>query len=316
MKIQGFIAAGLLLLCGAASAAPAERAVWTWEKDSYAMVESTAAAEDAIAFLKSKNISTIYLYADAFRGRNLIESRPELYRDFIRGLHLRGLRAYALLGSAYLHTEEYILPERREQALAMFRRILAYNAASRPGERFDGVNLDIEPHILDQWNTQRDQLLLQFLDLGRSLMDLKKEAKQTLPVGPAIPFWLDNIALEWNGLKKPVSEHVLDIYDYAALMDYRDHAEGRDGILSHAAAELKYAGPRGRKVVIGIETTPNEIKKVSFNHLAEADMERELALAERSFTGQPAFVGFVIHHFRGYRVWLESGQPVVQGVKR
>jgi len=316
MKTRALLTAALLLLSGAASAAQAERAIWTWEKDSYAMAESTAAAEEAIAFLKSKNITTIYLYADAYQDRNLIESRPELYRELIRRLHLRGLRAYALLGSAYLHTEGYMLPEKRTEALAMFWRVLAYNVSARPEEQFDGVNLDIEPHILDQWDTQRDQLLLQFLDLGQALMELKKEMKQTLLVGPAIPFWLDNIELEWNGRKQHVSDHVFDIYDYAALMDYRDHAEGRDGIISHAQDELKYAGLNGRKVVIGVETTPNEIKKVSFNHLAEADLERELALAEKSFAAEPAFAGFAIHHFRGYRVWLEGGQPAAQGAKR
>ena len=301
------IAAGLLLSSCGAFAAPAERAIWTWEKESYAMVESSAAADDAIAFLRSKKIRTLYLYADAFEGRNLIETKPELYRQFIRRLHKHGLRAYALLGSAYLHTEEYILPEKRREALAMFRRVLAYNAAAGPDERFEGVNLDIEPHILARWDTQRDQLLLWFLDLGQALMELKNKSGQTLSVGPAIPFWLDGIELDWNGRKKPVSDHTLDIYDYVALMDYRDHAGGGDGIISLALDELKYAGLCRKKVVIGVETTPNEIQKVSFNHLAGPDMERELKLTEKAMRGRPAFAGFAIHHFRGYRVWLERG---------
>jgi len=298
------LAALFLLLPPAVYAAPAERAIWTWEKDSYAVVEDTAAAADAIAFLRSRKIRTIYLYADAFEGRNLLEDSPELYRRFIRRLHSRGLRAYALLGSAYLNTEEYVLPENRQDALAMFQRVLTYNASSKPGERFDGVNLDIEPHILDQWAEQKEELLLQFLDLGKAIMDLKARSGQRLLVGPAIPFWLDGIELDWNGAKKPVSEHVADIYDYVALMDYRDRAEGKDGIISHALSELKYAGEIKRKVVIGVEVTPNEIQKVSFDHLSEPEMERELALAEKAFRGEAAFAGFALHNFRGYRAWL------------
>ena len=304
MKNKIFSILVLLLPSAAASAAPAERAIWTWEKDSYAVVEDTAAAADAITFLRSRKIRTIYLYADAFEGRNLLEDSPELYSRFIRRLHSRGLRAYALLGSAYLNTEEYVLPENRQDALAMFQRVLTYNASSKPGERFDGVNLDIEPHILDQWAEQKEQLLLQFLDLGKAIMDLKARSGQRLLVGPAIPFWLDGIELDWNGAKKPASEHVADIYDYVALMDYRDRAEGKDGIISHALSELKYAGEIKRKVVIGVEVTPNEIQKVSFDHLSEPEMERELALAEKAFRGEPAFAGFAIHNFRGYRAWL------------
>lgn len=301
-------ALGLLLSFGTLGAAPAERAVWTWEKESYAMLENVAAADDAIAFLRSKNIRTVYLYADEFQGRDLIESRPELYRQFIRRLHLEGLHAYALLGSAYLSTEEYVLPERRQAALAMFRRVLTYNSLVNADEKFDGVNLDIEPHILDQWPERKNQLLLQFLDLGQALMELKKSSGQSLLVGPAIPFWLDGIELEWHGRNKPVSEHVIDIYDYVALMDYRDHAAGGDGIIAHAMDEMAYAGRHGRKVVVGVEVTPNEIRKVSFNHLTEADMERELALAAKAFQGQRAFSGFAIHHYRGYRVWLGRGR--------
>jgi hypothetical protein len=294
-----------LLLPGAAAAAPAQRAVWMWEQESYEIALDAAAAAEAIAFLRSKKIRTVYLYADAFEDRNLIEAEPQRYRQLVRRMHQRGMKVYALLGSAYLHTEEYMLPERRQPAVAMFQRVLTYNAAAAPAERFDGVNLDIEPHILDQWSTHKLQLLEQFLDLGQALMELKRRSGQTLPVGPAIPLWLDNIVLDWHGRSQPVSDHVLDIYDYVALMDYRDHAEGRDGIIRHAGNELAAAARRRRKVVVGVEVTPNEIQKVSFDHLTEADLERELALAERAFRDEPAFAGFAIHHYRSYRKWLE-----------
>jgi hypothetical protein len=307
MKNRILIALVLFLALGTALAAPAERAIWTWEKESYAMLEDVAAADAAIAFLHSQKIQTIYLYADAFQGRNLIESRPDLYRQFIARLHHAGIKAYALLGSAYLHTEEYVLPEHRKDALAMLQRVLAYNAAAKPDERFDGANLDIEPHILDQWSEQKNWLLLQSLEMGKDLMRLKKESGQTLLVGPAIPFWLDGIELEWNGKTKPVSEHVIDTYDYVALMDYRDHAAGGDGLIAHGMDEVLYAGRHNRKVVIGVEVTPNELQKVSFNHLTAQDMERELRLTEQSFQSEPAFAGFAIHHYRGYRDWLGVG---------
>lgn len=309
MKLRTAILAALLAAAPAAQAAPPPRAVWVWEKESYAMLEDKRAASDAIAFLKARGISTLFLYADAYQGRNLITKKPRLYRRLLRRLRGEGMQAYALLGSAYLNTERYVLPERHADALAMLQRVLDYNKKAGARERFAGVNLDIEPHILDQWKDGRERLLLDFLDMGRELMDLKAASGQDLAVGPAIPFWLDGISLEWNGRLKPVSEHAMDTYDYVALMDYRDRAAGRDGLISHAGSELKYSGGLGRKVWIGVETTPNEIKKVSFNHLAESDMERELGLAAEAFSAEPAFAGFVIHHYRGYRNWLEGQAP-------
>lgn len=301
--MKKLLAALFLLLPAAAGAA--ERAVWVWEKDSYEMLESRAAAKDAVAFLKSKGVTTLYLYADAYGGRNLIADKPRLYRRLIGRLHGEGMKACALLGSSYLNTEEYALRARHPDALAMLKRVLDYNAAAKPRDRFDGVNLDIEPHMLDQWKDSKNELLLEFLDMGRKLMDLKKAYRQDLPVGPAFPFWLDGVTLAWEGRTKPVSEHAADIYDYLALMDYRDHAEGGDGMVSHAANELKYASAGGRKVVIGVETGNSEPQKVSFHHLREADLERELGLAEKAFAPQPAFAGFVIHHYRTYRNWLD-----------
>jgi len=290
---------------GARAAEPAgPRAIWTWEGESYAMLDSEGEAAQGIAFLKAKSVGTIYLYADAWRGRNLIATQPERYRRLLRRMHASGLKVYALLGSGYLHTERYVLPRHRIDAIAMLKRVLDYNAQAAPEERFDGINLDIEPHILAEWSTRKMELLANFIELSDALMRVKAQSGQTLPMGPAIPFWLDGIQLEWQGKRKPVSQHVQDIYDYVALMDYRDHADGGDGLVSHAMDELNYGEAIGRPVLIGIETSPNEIRKLSFHHLGEADMERELAATSRSVGKLRAFGGYVIHHYAAYRRWL------------
>jgi hypothetical protein len=312
--LAGLPAAALLaaaVLCGPAAGAPAAsaepagpRAIWTWEGESYAMLESEGMAAQGIAFLKAKGIGTVYLYADAWRGRNLIASQPERYRRLLRRMHASGFKVYALLGSGYLNTERYVLPRHREEALAMLQRVLDYNRAAAPEERFDGVNLDIEPHILAEWSSRKMELLAGFLDMSEALMRSKAQSGQALPIGPAIPFWLDGIQLEWKGRRKPVSQHVQDLYDYVALMDYRDHADGGDGLVSHAMDELAYGESIGRPVLIGIETMPNEIKKVSFHHLREADLERELAATSRSVGGMRSFGGYVVHHYAAYRRWL------------
>lgn len=294
------------LVAGSAHAAETAgpRAIWTWEGESYAMLESEGMAAQGIAFLKAKSIGTVYLYADAWRGRNLIVSQPERYRRLLRRLHGSGLKVYALLGSGYLNTERYVLPRHREEAVAMLQRVLDYNKVAAPEERFDGINLDIEPHILAEWSTRKMELLANFLDMSDTLMRVKAQSGQALPIGPAIPFWLDGIQLDWHGRRKPVNQHVQDIYDYVALMDYRDHADGGDGLVSHAMDELAYGETIGRPVLIGIETMPNELKKVSFNHLGEPDLERELAATSRSVGGMRSFGGFVVHHYASYRRWL------------
>lgn len=288
-----------------ATAAP--RAVWTWERDSYAMLESRAEAEAAFAFLQDHGVGTVYLYADGYQGRNLITSRPQAYRDFIAGAHRRGFKVYALLGSAYLDTERYILPEHRRAAVAMLQRVLDYNARAVQAARFDGINLDIEPHLLEQWDdAHREDLLRDFLDVGAEWMRMKQASGQALPVGPAVPFWFDGIPVRWRGTTRPASEHLADLYDYLALMDYRDHADGRDGIVAHAAREMAYADAAGKRVVIGLELGANELKKVTFHHRSEADLHREMAATEDAYIRSDAFAGFALHHYRSYREWIEA----------
>lgn len=303
-----FLRLGLSLLLWAlpmVAAAQASRAVWTWEADSYAMVEDPAVAREAVAYLQSQHIDTVYLYADAYRGHNLIVEHPALYRAFIERLHRQHMRAYALLGSAYLHTERYVLPAYRRQAEAMFRRVVQYNAAAPSAARFDGVNLDIEPHILDEWNdTTRKRLLADFLDMGRALMKIKREYHATLAVGPDIPFWLDGIDLTWNGVTRPVSEHVIDLFDYVTLMDYRNKVAGRDSILSHASSEIAYADRVGKKVVIGLQVSPDEPEKLTFDKAGPKAFEQALDAVERALRDDPSFAGFAIHHYRTYRNWI------------
>ena len=284
--------------------AHAQRAIWMWEADSYAMLEQPQLAKEKIRFLKRQGIGILYLYADAHEGRLLLTLQPELYARLIQQLHAEGFEVHALLGSWPLHTERYVLPQYRGAALAMLQRVLDYNARAEPSARFDGVNLDIEPHVLDSWSSRREELLGQFVDLGNAFMALKRRANQSIKVGPAIPFWLDGIQIRWAGQVKPASEHLQDVFDHVVLMDYRDHAQGPDGILSHARHEIAYARQIGKTVWLGIETAPNEIRKVSFNHLSETDMERELDLVRRALANDPAFGGIVVHHYSSYRRWL------------
>jgi hypothetical protein len=286
-----------------------EKAVWVWEQDSLSLLQDRGAADEAIRFAKSQRITKVYLYADAFNGRNLLTEEPWRWHDLLRRLHREGLRAEALLGSAYLHTEHYVEPERRDAALDMFRRIHRFNAATDSAEeRFDGIHYDIEPHLLPQWEDQRDLLLMGYLDLGRAIVDLRRDVGQDLPITPDIPFWLDTVVLEWEGATRSVAEHVIRLFETVALMDYRNFARGSDGIIAHATLEMDIAARLGRRVVIGLEIAEGEPKKISFASLTPADLARELAATESAFQDSSAFGGFAIHHFSAWKAWLERAR--------
>lgn len=300
----------LLALPVAPAPATAPRAVWVWEEDTFRLLDSEEHWNEAFAFLARRNLTSVYLYADEFRGRNIIRDEPAKYRRLVAALRSRGCQVYALLGSWYLKTPEYILPERRAAAVRMFENVLRYNAASAPTERFDGVNIDIEPYLLDDWNEKLALRAAQYLDLAAKFMRMKRDAGATLAVGPAMPFWFDGIDdVVWKRKRRRLSDHVQDIYDYVAIMDYRNFARGRDGIIAHAQDELEYADRTGKTVVIGVETLLTEPRKVTFHGMGRAAMEEQLGIAEAAFASHPSFAGFAIHHLGPYRAMGDHGSP-------
>ncbi|GFZ82806.1 hypothetical protein GCM10008018_30850 [Paenibacillus marchantiophytorum] len=63
-----------------------------------------------------------------------------------------------------------------------------------------------------------------------------------------------------------------------AIMDYRDYAEGADGIIANAQYEINYATSVGKKVIIGVETydVPGSPGFVTFYQEGENYMNQEL----------------------------------------
>lgn len=300
---------GSFLWSGTSATVPTQKAVWVWEEDTFHMLEDKGFQDEVTNFLQQRNISIVYLYADEFRGRNILARDPKKYRELIKNAHKRGFKVYALLGSYYLKTPEYILPEKRAAALRMFGNVLSFNSASGSSSQFDGINVDIEPYVLDDWNSQKALRIQQYLQLSAQWMRMKTEARSTIAVGPAIPFWFDSIEdVEWNGKRQKLNEHIQDIYDYVAIMDYRNVAAGSDGIIAQALDEIEYADRAMRKVVIGVETLRATPEKVSFFGKGNTYMENELSRAEASFAQHPSFAGFAIHHLGSYRT-LVASQP-------
>ena len=297
----------LLALLSAPALHAAERAVWVWEDASTGWLDDPAYAGDAIAFLRGRGISTVYLYVEPYPASNRLANDPAAYRVLLSRLRANGIRPHALLGSGHLNSDAYTAAQRRAIAEAQFQGVLDYNAGALPAERFEGVSLDIEPHLLKAWSNKQATLLVQFLDLGRSLMDMKRRSGQSaLQVGPAIPFWYDGLRVKWNRRTQYMHEHVLDVFDHAVLMDYRDHADGSDGIIAHARAEIDAAALRGKRVVIGVETADNEIAKVTFFDNTDAQLELALAQTASAYAGHAGFGGFAVHHFESYVEWLAA----------
>jgi hypothetical protein len=133
-----------------------------------------------------------------------------------------------------------------------------------------------------------------------------------------IPFWFDDIeTITYKSVTKPLNQHVQDIADRIVIMDYRDFAEGNDGIIFHAQDEITYANIISKDIVIGIETKDIEPEKLTFFEEGEVVVESQFALVEQVFQANSAFDGFAIHDYSGYSALTTQTQaciylPIIQ----
>ncbi|MCE1229290.1 MAG: hypothetical protein LWX11_07375 [Firmicutes bacterium] len=298
----------LLLLLSSLLLEATPTAIWVWEKEMLRLLDEPSFREATLIQLKHHRITTLYLYADRYGHRDpLLDERPAL-QDLMRQLHQKGFRVEALLGSAFLKTWEYILPDKAGAAKAMVQHVLDYNATAPIEARFDGLHLDIEPYALDEWNAQsREGLCRLYLDRATDWVGMARKAN--LPIGAAIPFWYDGFKVTWNAVLKPMNAHVQDLFDYVALMDYRNKSQGPDGIIAHGQDEIAYGSFISKAVVIGVETGPAEPSKVTFYGQGAARMKQELDKVRKAFKRERGFSGFAIHHLRTWQSMLSSPTP-------
>ncbi|MDU4698073.1 MAG: Ig-like domain-containing protein [Paenibacillus sp.] len=298
-----------------------DRAMWIWEKAAYNLFlnpGSRAALQafaDDTATFGSDPITTFYIGVFPYGGVDILEEAPDKVRDFVSWAHVNGYQVHACIAGGTTPPYMGALAPYHEYAVREIEKVINYNIAAAPNERFDGVNVDIEPYILPEFNAEKPSVQLQYLDVLQKMIDRRNTAGIDLPFGPAIPRWFDSSdgakEITWNGQTKWLSEHVQDLSDYISIMDYRDVADGGVGIIAQAQGELSYANAIGKpnSVVVGVETldiaSSGDPETITFREEGRMYMEAELDKVYASFQGDPAFAGIAMHHYDSIR-WLPS----------
>jgi hypothetical protein len=289
-----------LFLLLALSAVPATadeiKAVWVWEEETFRLLDDPTWRDDVLDRLGEDGINALYLYADSWQGRSPIVDEPGLYDTLIREAHGRGFRVEALLGSKYLGTNRYVMPDKRDEARAMLERVLAYNRSAEEAARFAAIQFDIEPYTLPEWKTDQNEVAEYFAEAAQEWSRIVRDADSSVGIGAAIPFWFEKVELGEGTLVASLME----VFDYVALMAYRDKAEGRDGIIAHSRYEVEAAGRLGRKVIVGVETDQTSLDKLTFLEEGRSALDAALGRVSEEFRGSDGYAGVAVHHLRSY----------------
>lgn len=258
-------------------------ALWVWDPNLL-----NGGWEQLLEFASRQQVNRIYFAVD-------ITIKPYKYQPFVRKARESGVVVEALSGRA-----SWVFPENRSKMLDYTRWVANYNAAVEPGEQFAAARIDLEPHQLAEWKTERDRITGLWAETAAQFA---AEVRKTpgLAATADVPFWLDGYKVAGTG---PLMHNfMIDTFDELTIMAYRNCAEGRGGILDVASTELASARAAGKKLTIGVETKQNnEAPTVSFYGMSDTYMQSELLKVRDKLQDDPAFAGISVHD---YKAWTQ-----------
>jgi hypothetical protein len=254
------------------SARPAaSRAMWVWDTSDPQAVVSLATA---------RGIGQLYAAVPPH-----VESSPHLaeLQQLVALADAAGLRVDALGGDpGWVDHPAWVVTNWLQPALAT--------------GLFTGVHVDIEPYTTAAWTKNRKAVLTKYL----ATLDRLHTAAAGTPIEADIPFWFDEIAVNSSTLDREIMRRT----EAVTVMAYRNHADGPDGTIALASAEVAAGAALGRPVRIGQETNylgsdPTEGKQ-TFHGMTLAQLEAQLTLVTNAFGSSPAFAGLAVHDSLGY----------------
>lgn len=210
-------------LGGATAEAPViydqDRSMWIWERASYEAVfnedarDRLGAVMDDTETFNSDPIRTIYLGVDKYDSVDMLRDSRDEVAAFVTWARERGYNVQATVAGGTRPPYLGALEQFEHFAVDEFEKVLNYNLAVPEEARFDGINVDIEPYILNEWKEEDSGgLPNRWLEVLETLMERRDASGLPVLVGPAIPRWLDSstccTSITWNGETKPLSDHI------------------------------------------------------------------------------------------------------------
>jgi hypothetical protein len=245
----------------ARAAGPDTRAMWLWSKPAPAEVVSWAQAH---------GVGEILAYTP---------TKPDL--AWLRDLRTRSAAAgisLAALGGEPTWTTNHAA------ALAWLKAVTATGL-------FDAVHVDVEPHALAAWQTDRARTAQQYVTLLEKLNGATR-----LRVEADVAFWYGEVLLP---KKQNMADEVLRRVDAVTVMSYRDTASGVTGV---GADFLRRGAALDRPVRLGVETQPlAECVYCTFAEEGAVALDAALEEIEAAGSAYPSYAGIAVHHYDSWR---------------
>lgn len=196
-------------------------------------------------------------------------------------------------------------PTERYKGYALVKFAIEYNA-SHPNYPIRGFQYDVEPYILAKYQTNKLEVLTNFLELVDETASLLKDSNVRFSV--AIPHFYDHThaatpQVNFKGSLKHPFDHLLTIMDSGPsnsiiIMAYRNFFTGPNGVQELVNVEMLTASQEehNTKIIITQETGEIEPAYVTYFGLTRAYYNSQISLINTEYQTYSSFGGVAVHY--------------------
>lgn len=272
--------------------------VWWWNINTILVNSGNVTVDKMLDFLIQNKVSEIYLCIDKMLPQFEQDAQGGYVdqgfvteadvRGFVEKAGKFGIRVAALSGSA-----RWIYPSNNRLGIEnYFDKYRSYQQNANENEKFYAMHLDVEPHQLPEFRTNRSEVMQWFADFVVYTYDRAKELNAKLEWD--IPFWLRDIVKHPKTESDIILGELMAIYsDTLTIMSYRDTAQQ---IYNVSVDQIAFAKKHNSKLILGAECYSEEGDHVSFMEEGKNELARQAKLLRGIMDGLGLeSYGFAVH---------------------
>lgn len=288
-----------------------EYGIWVWDSP---LMMSDAYTNEVISVLHSQGFNTLYVTIDDYIPITTIadqqtkQQKKEAYFKTLAALIAKA-RSNGIAVDVVGGEKDWAFPENRWKGYALIDFVKEYNQAY-PGAKIRGLQYDVEPYLLPEYDENKPGVLRQFLEF----IDESSSRMVNVPASFSIviPHFYDSIqkwtpSIEYNGKNAYVFTHLLSILQkkpgsMIIIMAYRNYFDGDNGVRQISDAEIDEAtnGKYAAKVLLAQETGRVDPAYVTFYGKSKQDLKKSIDTVLATYGSSKNFGGVSVHYFEPF----------------
>lgn len=288
-----------------------EQGMWVW---SFPSQMNTTAGTEQMKTIAAQGFNVVYITIDDYldiaalpEGANKDTQKAAYFlslNKFIKTAHGLGIAVDVEGG-----WKDWAYLANRWKGFALIDAAKEYNAVY-PGAKIRAFQYDVEPYLLDEYETNKAKVLTEFVTyIDQSVARL---AGSDIQFSMAIPHFYDKNqawtpTITYGGITTHTFSHLLRILEkkpgsMILLMSYRDYFEGVGGTKEIALAEIQEASAGGYStlVLVGQETGNVDPAYVTFYGSTKTVVLNMLGTISSAFSSYSNYGGTATHYIDSY----------------